>query len=72
MACASYARVADELRAAIANGRFQPGSRLPSERALAAKFDVSRATIVSALHVLRGEGLIETRRGSGSRVVQHP
>ena len=56
---ARYAHVADELRAAIAGGRLQPGTRLSSERALAGEFDVSRATIVSALHLLRGEGLIE-------------
>ena len=61
-----YAHVADELRAAIVAGQLRPGSRLPSERALAQEFGVSRATIVSAFHLLRGEGLIETRRGAGS------
>jgi DNA-binding GntR family transcriptional regulator len=65
---ARYARVAGELRAAIVGGRFRPGARLPSERALAEEFEVSRATIVSAFHLLRGEGLIETRRGAGSWV----
>jgi DNA-binding GntR family transcriptional regulator len=67
-----YARVANELRAAIVVGRLRPGARLPSERALAEKFDVSRATIVSAFHLLRGEGLIETRRGAGSWVHRRP
>ena len=67
-ACARYARVADELRAAIVGGRLRSGARLPSERALAEEFGVSRATIVSAFHLLRGEGLIETRRGAGSWV----
>jgi len=61
-----YAHVADELRAAIVAGQLRPGSRLPSERALAEEFGVSRATIVSAFHLLRGEELIETRRGAGS------
>jgi DNA-binding GntR family transcriptional regulator len=65
-----YEAVADELRAAVAGGRFPPGTRLPSERALAEEFVVSRATIVSALHVLRGAGLIETRRGAGSWVTR--
>jgi DNA-binding GntR family transcriptional regulator len=69
---ARYAYVADELRAAIIGGRFGPGTRLPSERALAEEFDVSRATIVSAFHRLRGEGLIETRRGAGSWVCRRP
>src|SRR6266545_587944 len=69
---ARYAHVADELRAAIAGGRLRPGARLPSERALAEEFGVSRATIVSAFHLLRGEGLIETRRGAGSWVYRRP
>lgn len=72
VARARYARVADELRAAIVAGRFRPGARLPSERALAEELGVSRATIVSALHLLRGEGLIETRRGAGSWVGRRP
>jgi GntR family transcriptional regulator len=67
-----YEHVADELRAAIVAGRFPPGARLPSERALADQFDVSRATIVCALRLLRGERLIETRRGTGSWVVGRP
>jgi DNA-binding GntR family transcriptional regulator len=69
---ARYAHVAGELRAAINGGRLQPGARLPSERALAETFAVSRATIVSAFQLLRGEGLIETRRGAGSWVCERP
>jgi DNA-binding GntR family transcriptional regulator len=67
-----YEHVAEELRAAIGGGRLRPGARLPSERALAEEFGVSRATIVSAFHLLRGEGLIETRRGAGSWVSRRP
>jgi DNA-binding GntR family transcriptional regulator len=69
---ARYAHVAGELRAAIVGGRLRPGARLPSERALAEEFDVSRATIVNAFHLLRGEGLIESRRGAGSWVCRRP
>jgi DNA-binding GntR family transcriptional regulator len=64
--------VADELRTAIASGRLEPGSRVPSERELAARFAVSRATIVSAFNLLRGEGLLESRRGAGSWVRRRP
>jgi DNA-binding GntR family transcriptional regulator len=71
-ACARYARVAGELRAAIVGGRVRPRARLPSERALAEEFGVSRATIVRAFDLLRGEGLIETRRGAGSWVRRRP
>ena len=65
---ARYEHVAEKLRTAIVRGRLRPGARLPSERALADEFGVSRATIVSALQLLRGERLIETRRGAGSWV----
>lgn len=42
-----------------------PGSRLPSERVLAEKLDVSRSTIREGLQRLVARGLVETRRGSG-------
>jgi DNA-binding GntR family transcriptional regulator len=64
--------VADELRTAIADGRFEPCLRLPSERELARRFAVSRATIVSACNLLRGEGVIETRDRSGSWIRPRP
>jgi DNA-binding GntR family transcriptional regulator len=67
-----HVHVAEELRAAIGDGRFEPGARLPSERRLAERFAVSRATIVNAFNLLRGEGLIESRRGSGSWVRRRP
>ena len=69
---ARHEHVADELRAAIGDARFAPGARLPSERRLAREFGVSRATIVSAFNLLRGEGLIESRRGAGSWVRRRP
>jgi DNA-binding GntR family transcriptional regulator len=65
-------QIADALREAIDDGRFGPSGRLPSERRLAETFAVSRATIVSAFNVLRGQGLIESRRGSGAWVRRRP
>jgi DNA-binding GntR family transcriptional regulator len=69
---ARHEHVACQLRAAISEGRLEPGVRLPSERQLARQLMVSRATIVSAFNLLRGEGLIESRRGAGSWVRQPP
>jgi DNA-binding transcriptional MocR family regulator len=60
--------VAATLRGRIAHGEFRPGMRLPSERALAARLNVSRVTIVRALTRLRLEGLVVTRHGSGTFV----
>jgi DNA-binding transcriptional regulator YhcF (GntR family) len=63
-----YRVVADDIRAAIANGTLQPGQLLPPERALAERYNVSLVAARQGLAVLRGEGLIVTLRGKGSRV----
>jgi DNA-binding GntR family transcriptional regulator len=69
---ALHVHVADDLRAELAAGRLTPGVRLPSERELAKRFAVSRATIVSALNLLRAEGLLESRPGAGSWIRPSP
>ncbi len=62
-------RVADELRARI--GHLYPlHSFLPAQRALAVELGVSRDTVQRALRELVNEGWIESRRGSGSRVIK--
>ncbi len=47
-----------QLRAAILDGRLQPGSRLPPTRALAAAYGVSRNTAVAAYDLLLSEGYL--------------
>ncbi|MCX4920265.1 GntR family transcriptional regulator (plasmid) [Streptomyces sp. NBC_01281] len=64
-----YQRIADDLREAIAAGQYGPGDRLPGESALAEQYDVATLTARQALKVLRVEGLVETKRGAGARVV---
>ena len=44
-------------------------TRLPGERELASTLNVSRTTVGSALAHLREEGYLESRHGSGSRVI---
>jgi DNA-binding transcriptional MocR family regulator len=63
-----YRRLAAAIRAAIERGELKPGGRIPSERALAKRLAVSRTTVVSAYEELRRDGLIASRRGSGTRV----
>ncbi len=63
-----YRRLADAVAALVADDRLSAGTQLPSERALAAALAVSRATVVAAYDELRGRGLVESRRGSGSRI----
>lgn len=56
------------LRSEILDGKFNGGARFPSEPALARRFGVSRSTITRALDRLKHDGLIVSRKGSGSRV----
>jgi GntR family transcriptional regulator, transcriptional repressor for pyruvate dehydrogenase complex len=68
---AAYELVVDQIRRALALGRFNPGDMLPSERGLAQQLGVSRTVVREAIRVLEGEGLLEVTRGAsgGSRVL---
>ncbi len=57
--------VVDRLMTAIAVGEYLPGSRLPSERDLAASLGVGRVTVRTALAHLSDQGLLQTVRGRG-------
>lgn len=62
----AYRSLAAALRRLIADGRILVDTRLPSERALMSQLGLSRTTVGGALDLLRDEGFIVTRRGSGS------
>ncbi|MFF9572926.1 PLP-dependent aminotransferase family protein [Streptomyces sp. NPDC014685] len=64
-----YQRLAEGLRGAVRRGEVGAGSKLPSERDLARWLGVSRTTVIGAYRLLREEGLLESVRGSGTRVV---
>ncbi|MGZ8753421.1 MAG: GntR family transcriptional regulator [Acidimicrobiia bacterium] len=64
-----YLDLAETLRHRIADGA---GGALPSEAALGAEFGVSRVTVRRALELLRGEGLVHSRRGAGWFVAMDP
>jgi GntR family transcriptional repressor for pyruvate dehydrogenase complex len=61
--------VFDQLREAIMSGRYRPGDRLPSQRALAADLGVNMASIREALGRLEQLRLLEVRHGSATRVL---
>jgi GntR family transcriptional regulator len=63
-----YRQVADILREQITTGTLAPGAMLPSEKHLADTYSVGRDAIRHALSVLRGEGLVVTSRGEGTKV----
>jgi len=68
-----YETVKNSIHQRIAEGGWQPGVRLPSERELVQQFGCARMTVHRALRELEAEGLIERRQGSGSYVAElHP
>src|ERR1700739_4605491 len=67
-----YAQVIDELRHRIESGEYSPGSLMPSEHQLSDEFQITRATVVRALRLLRADGWIETQQGKGSFVRGRP
>jgi GntR family transcriptional regulator len=67
-----YAQVIEELRRRIESGEYPPGSLIPSEHQLSDEFQITRATVVRALRVLREDGWIETQQGKGSFVRGRP
>jgi DNA-binding FadR family transcriptional regulator len=65
-------QIADDLRVQIRAGRHAPGSRLPSNIALAKRYGVATETIRSALDELRAEKTVETRSTRGTFVTGIP
>lgn len=64
--------MASQIHRLIAEGRLQPGDRLPPERELAETFGVSRTSVRDAIRVLEMRGLVEPRHGEGTVVRQIP
>ncbi|MFG2072516.1 aminotransferase-like domain-containing protein [Nonomuraea maritima] len=63
-----YLLLAARLRALIDDGVLAPGEALPPDRVLAARLAVGRGTVVAAYELLRQEGRLTRRQGSGTRV----
>ena len=63
-----YLQIAESLSRDIGSGRFGAGDRLPTERQLAAQFEVTVITLRKALAVLADRGLVDRRHGSGTYV----
>src|SRR6185503_3271775 len=62
----AYVALADAVRAAILSGTVPLSTRLPSERELADATGVSRTTTTATYGLLRDEGYLVIRRGSGT------
>jgi GntR family transcriptional repressor for pyruvate dehydrogenase complex len=60
-----YKKIVEQIKNLIMEGNLKPGERLPPERDLAEKLNVSRVAVREALLTLEFMGLIEIKRGSG-------
>lgn len=65
-----YLQLAAILRSRIESGVIAAGTRVPSETALEAEFDLARGTVRAAIDVLKREGLVESVQGRGTFVRQ--
>jgi GntR family transcriptional regulator len=70
MAGPKYQDIADRLRVQIGSGALAPGQRLPSEPDLAAEYDASRNTVRLAIALLINQGLVVSRQGLGTYVLE--
>jgi DNA-binding transcriptional MocR family regulator len=61
-----YRQLAEAVKAAVTDGDLLPGSRLPAERLLARELSISRSTILAAFDLLKREGWLQSRQGSGT------
>jgi DNA-binding GntR family transcriptional regulator len=65
-----YKNIAETFRGFILQGKWQPGSVIPTETELCQQFSASRATIRKALDSLTQEGYISRKAGKGTWVLE--
>ena len=61
-----YEIVMEQIKDIVKKGEVKSGEKLPSERELGEKLEVSRASIREALKSLQILGLIESKHGEGN------
>lgn len=64
-----YRQLFEQIKSQIMDGSFMPGCLLPSERSLAQKLGVNRTTVLNAYRDLKAEGLIGSRMGGHTYVL---
>jgi hypothetical protein len=68
----AYVQLAVYIRGTIIVRQLPPGTPLPSEPDLTARYKVSRDTVRKSMELLRRMGIAETRRGVGHFVTRTP
>ena len=65
-------QVVIQVRDMIQQGKLKPGDQLPSERELAKRLGISRASLRAGLHFLSAMGVLSSRHGSGTYIADGP
>ena len=60
-----YYQIYESLKKDVANKIYKTGDKLPSENHLSKRFEVNRHTVRRALQILKNEGILFSKRGSG-------
>ncbi|WP_328701053.1 winged helix-turn-helix domain-containing protein [Aquibacillus kalidii] len=66
-----HQQISEYMKKNIMIGEWTIGTKIAPQRDLAKLFQVDRSTIVIALEELAADGLIESKVGSGTRVVNN-
>ena len=64
-----YRQLFQQLRQRIVSGQLASGEQMPSVRELAAGLKINLLTVAKVYQLLESEGLVETRRGLGTFVL---
>src|ERR687895_20224 len=67
-----HAQIERSIRVAIASGRLRPGDQLPTVRQLAVALRINANTVAKVYTHLERSGVLETRRGVGTFIVDSP
>jgi GntR family transcriptional regulator len=68
MPISTYREIAEDLRAAMLRGDYQPGDAIPKRADLMARYGVSTTTVRQAISLLRTEGFVVPIRRRGTIV----
>lgn len=67
----TYKVVVDYVKGEVLNGRLCAGDKLPTERELAARLDISRNSVREGLRVLENLGVLSSTQGSGNYIASN-
>ncbi|MEG1633292.1 MAG: FadR/GntR family transcriptional regulator [Oscillospiraceae bacterium] len=67
----NYQKIIFQIKNAVISGELSIGERLPTELELADEFNVSRSSVREALKALEVLGIVESKKGGGSYIVNN-